>query len=584
MEQINVFRPYIKDLCKQLEHLHEQNQSDTPLTVFRGHGNMPMDQFENIKENIGNLISFNGFLSTTSDYNVALIFSGSELAEYESVIYEIRTNYNSNNVVFADITQLSDMEDEKEFLFSLCSIFRIDDIINDEENQLSKIIMSAVDILEQINIEIIQVEKKHFLHNINQYCRKRYVITAFAIIIFILISTLGVIFGISIKLKDKTSSLDNCVGLDCTTFSTTTERHSTLKTETSALKRPEPSIPTTSSKPMIPSISTTTNPNNLINSTPTRTNESETTSSEYCFPVRWESIGDEIISQGSYRSFTVDDVFNVYVINAGLHSLEKWSSSNKLIQRYFNGNFGDTALFYHSLSQSLYFCYTWEENSGIYRLDSSHSKPINVLNNTMSGIGQYRIESKCDGLYVNSGGDIFVLFRSRSHVIEWTVNNPTGILVADGYGSDSTTGGTGSLNALTVNEIDNTIYLMDQIGPRILKFTNSSTIGTVIFDATIKKEIFSDVQPTFNYGWALIADKTGNILLAINEKISILTSDDKFNATILKDYRAREDKTIPNSAPEAMAFDRLGNLYVFDAGRGVLKFNRTSTTCTNTNS
>ncbi|CAF4126404.1 unnamed protein product [Adineta steineri] len=428
MEQINVFRPYIKDLCKQLEHIHKQNQSDTPLTVFR------------------------------------------------------------------------------------------------------------------------------------------------------------VIFGISIKLKDKTSSLDNCVGLDCTTFSTTTERHSTLKTETSALKRPEPSIPTTSSKPMIPSISTTTNPNNLINSTPTRTNESETTSSEYCFPVRWESIGDEIISQGSYRSFTVDDVFNVYVINAGLHSLEKWSSSNKLIQRYFNGNFGDTALFYHSLSQSLYFCYTWEENSGIYRLDSSHSKPINVLNNTMSGIGQYRIESKCDGLYVNSGGDIFVLFRSRSHVIEWTVNNPTGILVADGYGSDSTTGGTGSLNALTVNEIDNTIYLMDQIGPRILKFTNSSTIGTVIFDATIKKEIFSDVQPTFNYGWALIADKTGNILLAINEKISILTSDDKFNATILKDYRAREDKTIPNSAPEAMAFDRLGNLYVFDAGRGVLKFNRTSTTCTNTNS
>ncbi|CAF0981003.1 unnamed protein product [Adineta steineri] len=445
MEQINVFRPYIKDLCKQLEHLHKQNQSDTPLTVFRGYGNMPMDQFENIKENIGNLISFNGFLSTTSDYNVALIFSGSESAEDKSVIYEIRTNYNSNNVVFADITQLSDMEDEKEFLFSLCSIFRIDGITNDEENQLSKIIMSAgdedaIDILEQINIEIIQVEKKHFLHNINQYCRKRYIITAFAIIFFILILTLGVIFGINIKLKDKTSSLDNCVGLDCTTFSTTTERHSTLKTETSA--------------------------------------------SEYCFPVGWKTVGDKIVSRGYYKSVTVDDDFNVYVISAGLHSLEKWSSSNKLIQRYFNGNFGDTALFYHSLSQSLYFCYTWEENSGIDRLDSNHSKPVNVLNNTMSGIGQYRIESKCDGLYVNSGGDIFVLFRSRSHVIKWTVNNPTGILVADGYGSDPTAGGTRSINALAINEIDNTIYLMDQVGPRILKFTNSSTIGTVIFDAT----------------------------------------------------------------------------------------------------
>ncbi|CAF4291379.1 unnamed protein product, partial [Adineta steineri] len=350
------------------------------------------------------------------------------------------------------------------------------------------------------------------------------------------------------------------------------------------LKRPEPSIPTTPSKPMIPSISTTTNPNNLINSTPTRTNGSETPLSEYCFPVRWESIGDEIVSQGNYRSFTVDDDFNVYVINAGRQSLEKWSFSNKLIQRYFDGNFGDTALFYHSLSQSLYFCYTWEEDSGIYRLDGNHSKPVNVLNNTMSGIGQYRIESKCDGLYVNSGGDIFVLFRSRSHVIEWTVNNPTGILVADGYGSDSTTGGTGSLNALTVNEIDNTIYLMDQIGPRILKFTNSSTTGTVIFDGTTKKEIFSDVQSTSNYDWALIADKTGNIILATTEKISLLTSDGKFNVTILKDYRTREEKTISNYLLEEMTFDRLGNLYIFDAGRGVLKFNRTFTTCTNTNS
>ncbi|CAF4090170.1 unnamed protein product, partial [Adineta steineri] len=366
-----------------------------------------------------------------------------------------------------------------------------------------------------------------------------------------------VIFGINIKLKDKTSSLDNCVGLDCTTFSTTTERHSTLKPETSASKRTEPSILTTSSTPIIPSISTYT-----------RTNESETPPSEYCFPVGWKTVGDKIVSQGYYKSVTVDDDFNVYVINAGLHSLEKWSSSNKLIQRYFNGNFGDTALFYHALSQSLYFCYTWDGNLGIYRLDSNHSKPVNVLNNTMSGIG----------------GDIFVLFRVKNHVIKWTVNNPSGILVADGNGSNSNTGGTVSLNALAVNEIDNTIYLMDQIGPRVLKFTNSSTIGTVIFDATTKTEIFSDVQPTSNYGWALIADKTGNIILAINEKISILTSDGKFNVTILKDYRGREDKTIPNSAPEAMAFDRLGNLYVLDSFRRVLKFNRTSTTCTNTNS
>ncbi|CAF4210731.1 unnamed protein product [Adineta steineri] len=391
-----------------------------------------------------------------------------------------------------------------------------------------------------------------------------------------MILILGVIFGINIKLKDKTSSLDNCVGLDCTTFSTTTERHFTLKTETSASKRTESSILTTSPTPtpIIPSISTYI-----------RTNESETPSPEYCFPVGWESIGDKILSQGNYKSFAVDDDFNLYVTNAARLSLEKWSFSNKLIQRYFDGSFDNTPLFYHSLSQSLYFCYTNEGYSGIYRLDRNHSKPVNVLNNAMSVFNPYFIEPTCDGLYVNSGGDIFVLFGTRDYVVKWTVNNPVGILVAQAYGSDPTTGRIQFLNfVLAVSEIDNTVYLMEPIGPRILKYTDSSTTGTVIFDATTEKEIFSDVQPRYIYDRALITDKTGYLILATDEKINILTPDGKFNATILKDYRTREDKIIPSPALRTMAFDRLGNLYILDAGRGVLKFNRTSTTCTNTNS
>ncbi|CAF1027716.1 unnamed protein product [Adineta steineri] len=274
MEQINIFRPYIKDLCKQLEHLHNQNQSDAPLTVFRGHGNMSMDQFEKLKENIGALISFNGFLSATMDYNVAVIFAGSLLAEDKSVIYEIRTNYNLKNVVFADITQLSAMEDEKEFLFSLCSIFRIDGITNDDENQLSKIIMSAVDedainIAEQIKIEIIQGEENHFSCCINQYCHKQYIIKAFAIIFLIMVMALA-------PINIKSSAVTNLIK----TASTTLDYGTTNTTVSTRID---------------------------------------------CVPVGWNYKGDLIKNESSTTAFAVDDDLNVYTGSFYYKSLDKWS-------------------------------------------------------------------------------------------------------------------------------------------------------------------------------------------------------------------------------------------------------------------
>jgi hypothetical protein len=90
--------------------------------------------------------------------------------------------------------------------------------VDDVENKLSKIIMSATD---EDAVEI-QDEKKHRLSCINQYLRKQYIIKIFATIFFMMIMALGVIFGINIKLKDHSGSSYNCVGSNCTTLSTTT--------------------------------------------------------------------------------------------------------------------------------------------------------------------------------------------------------------------------------------------------------------------------------------------------------------------------------------------------------------------------
>jgi hypothetical protein len=256
MEEIITFRPYIKDLCKQLEQLHRQNQSDKPLTVFRGYGNMTPRQLDKIKENIGALISFNGFLSTSTNYEVAVMYAGSRSAYQASVIFQIKTNYNLKNVIFADISKLSNIQDEDEVLFSLCSVFRIDSIERDEENQLWRIIMSATDedtlnLTDYINqrtelresLEIggqmdnqmhqlsndelvteVRVIKtyNYLLYFTNRCYRHRPIITVCVTIFIIIATVLAGIMGIYIKSKHQISSSHNCQGRNCTTFSTST--------------------------------------------------------------------------------------------------------------------------------------------------------------------------------------------------------------------------------------------------------------------------------------------------------------------------------------------------------------------------
>ncbi|CAF1562135.1 unnamed protein product, partial [Adineta ricciae] len=263
MEQIIIFRPFIRDLCKQLQTLHEQNQSDTPLTVFRGHADMTVKQFATIERNVGSLISFNGFLSTTKDFDVALVYAGISSAQKRSVVFEIRTNYKSTNVVFADVAAYSEIPEE--VLFSLCSVFKIDSIQNDEQNELSKVILSTpnedpVAIPEQRN------NRLPFLY---QYSQKTYIIRICAVILFTMIIALGVLFGVILQFQNHNGRSYECVGANCADVSTTAGAD--------------------------------------------------------CIPVGWNYKGDLITTDRPYVHLTVDHDSNVYVAHRKGKSLDKWS-------------------------------------------------------------------------------------------------------------------------------------------------------------------------------------------------------------------------------------------------------------------
>ena len=269
----------------------------------------------------------------------------------------------------------------------------------------------------------------------------------------------------------------------------------------------------------------------------------------------------------------------MYVVNQDLKSLDIWSTYGQLISRLFERNF-DTAspLFFHSPSQSLYFAYTWHRESSIFKLHINSTKPVQVINDTMLNANGWVIGSRCGGIYVNSINEIFVFFTYNGKLMKWTVNETRGILVADGHRYDSTTTTSDVFQQAVIDERNHLIYILDGIGPRLLKYVNGSLIGTAVFDP-IEKEIFSNVKFEYLNFHSIIVDQTGYFLLGESDKISMWTSDGKFNVTVIQNYDTVEDKIVRTiTRPTIMTFDKLGNLYVIDQNR-VIRFNRTSIRC-----
>ncbi|CAF1368465.1 unnamed protein product [Rotaria sordida] len=162
IELLYLFRPYIIDLCSQLEREHQQISSIEVFIVYRGQI-MSTEEFEKLKQNVGILVSVNGFFSTSRDLNVALSFiAGSyDTDERRLILFEITIDPQLKSVIFADIEKYSHMEDEQEVLFSLGAAFIITQIQYDSLMNLWRIQMTATDEgLTQVDEYLITIRKQ----------------------------------------------------------------------------------------------------------------------------------------------------------------------------------------------------------------------------------------------------------------------------------------------------------------------------------------------------------------------------------------------------------------------------------------
>ncbi|CAF0952618.1 unnamed protein product [Rotaria sordida] len=109
---------------------------------------MHEEEFEILKANIGNLISPNGFFSTSKDLNVALIFAGEDDFENKSILFEIRldpTKIKNKTIVGAPIENFSRFPEEKEVLFSIGTTFRIENIMYDVKLKIWRVPLTLTD-------------------------------------------------------------------------------------------------------------------------------------------------------------------------------------------------------------------------------------------------------------------------------------------------------------------------------------------------------------------------------------------------------------------------------------------------------
>lgn len=127
----------MKDIHEQIKKLYS-NRTDrmTLFTVYRGQG-MLNDEFNKMHNNIGGLLAFNSFLSTTTNLNVAIKFARkrTDQPNKTSVLFYIELDPSLTSIPFASVNDLSYYKKkEEEILFSMHTIFRIIDVKENTEH------------------------------------------------------------------------------------------------------------------------------------------------------------------------------------------------------------------------------------------------------------------------------------------------------------------------------------------------------------------------------------------------------------------------------------------------------------------
>ncbi|CAF1168269.1 unnamed protein product [Rotaria sordida] len=143
IEIISKMAFFVRDAHQQITQLYLQKSKEfSPFNVYRGQG-MMNEEFEHMRQNSGGLISFNVFLSTSVDRQVALEFAQKSQNDSSktAVLFQMEVDPTNASNPFASMENISFFPTEKEILFSMNTVFRIEEI-KQIEDQLWQVNLS----------------------------------------------------------------------------------------------------------------------------------------------------------------------------------------------------------------------------------------------------------------------------------------------------------------------------------------------------------------------------------------------------------------------------------------------------------
>jgi tetratricopeptide (TPR) repeat protein len=124
---------FINDLHRHIHQLHSEQCADQSSSeafmLYRGQG-LSKEDFEQMTKTKGGLISFNNFLSTSKDREVSLAFakSNQDNPDLVGILFTLVIDPGQSTAPFVLIRDVSSFQDEDEVLFSMHTVFRINDI------------------------------------------------------------------------------------------------------------------------------------------------------------------------------------------------------------------------------------------------------------------------------------------------------------------------------------------------------------------------------------------------------------------------------------------------------------------------
>ncbi|UJR08806.1 hypothetical protein I4U23_013061 [Adineta vaga] len=131
------FRFVIRDIYCELK----KNQCQSQIEVYRGQL-MSNDELKILQSSIGKCFSVNSFFSTTLDCNKAIEFLKNSSKYLNRILFTIDADPQvKSSKPFADISESSRFNDEREILFMIGSIFRLIQIDFEKESKIYKIKM-----------------------------------------------------------------------------------------------------------------------------------------------------------------------------------------------------------------------------------------------------------------------------------------------------------------------------------------------------------------------------------------------------------------------------------------------------------